>query len=87
LFLLVVVMERQIPALVEFPEHLVVLVVVVLVVHLLLEALGIHQQLHQAKAITAALVRLALLTMVLVAGVGQERLDLQGQQLLVGMVV
>jgi hypothetical protein len=45
----------------------------------------LHQQPH-AKAIMAALVRLALLTMVLVAGVGPEALDLQGQQLLVRTV-
>jgi hypothetical protein len=86
LFLLVAVMALLILVVVDFPEHLVVLVVALLVVHLLLEALVIPHLHHQAKAITAALVRLALQIMVLAAAVGQEGLDLQGQHLLVGMV-
>jgi hypothetical protein len=60
LHLLVEVMAHLTMLVVDFPEHLVVLVVALLVVHLLLEALVIPHLHHQAKAITAALVRLAL---------------------------
>ena len=86
LFLLVVATALLTLVVVDFPEHLVVQVVALLAVHLLRVALGIHQQPHQAKAITAALVRLALQIMELVAVVGQEGLDLQGQQQQAGMV-